>query len=71
MASNAPTLEELLALVQTLQAQVATLTAAPPPAAAPLAAAPPAPTPVVFADTPNVLEVDDLIDYSTKRGSAI
>jgi len=71
MAANAPTLEELLALVQTLQAQVAALTAATPPVAAPLAAAPPAPTPVVFADTPNVLEVDDVIDYSTKRGSAI
>jgi hypothetical protein len=71
MAANAPTLEELLALVQTLQAQVATLTAVPLPAAAPLATVPPAPTPAVFADTPNVLEVDDLIDYSTKRSSAI
>ena len=66
MAANAPTLDELLALVQTLQAQVTALTAAPP-----IAAAPPAPTPVVFADTPNVLEVDEVIDYSTKRGSAI
>jgi len=66
MAANAPTLDELLALVQPLQAQVTALTAAPP-----IAAAPPAPTPVVFADTPNVLEVDEVIDYSTKRGSAI
>ena len=75
MAANAPTLDELLALVQNLQGQVATLTAAvnaaPPASAAAPAAAPAAPTPVVFADTPNVLEVDDLIDYSTKRGSAI
>ena len=68
MAANAPTMEELLALVQTLQGQVAALTAAAT-AAAPAHIA--APAPVAFADTPNVLEVDDLIDYSTKRGSAI
>ncbi len=60
-------MEELLALVQTLQGQVATLTAAAAAAPAPIAA----PAPAAFADTPNVLEVDDLIDYSTKRGSAI
>jgi hypothetical protein len=60
-------MEELLALVQTLQGQVAALTAAAAAAPAPVAA----PVPVAFADTPNVLEVDDLINYSTKRGSAI
>jgi hypothetical protein len=70
-----PTIVKLLALVTTLQGQVNALTAAaaaaPPPAAAPPTAAPPATAPVVFADTPNVLEVNDIIDYSTKRGSAI
>ena len=62
-------MEELLALVQTLQGQVAALTAAAAAAPAPIAA----PAPVAFADTPNVLEVDDLIDYgarqSTRKGS--
>ncbi len=67
MAANAPTMEELLALVQTLQGQVAALTAAVAVPSAPVAA----PAPVAFADTPNVVEVGDLIDYSTKRGSAI
>ncbi len=60
-------MEELLALVQTLQGQVAALTASAAAAPAPVTA----PAPVALADTPNVLEVDDLIDYSTKRGSAI
>ncbi len=60
-------MEELLALVQTLQGQVATLTAAAAAAPAPIAA----PAPVAFTDTPNVLEVNDLINYLTKRGSAI
>ncbi len=73
MAARAPTIKELMAIIMTLQGQVATLTAA---AAAALPAPPapvavPAPAPVVFADTPNVLEVNDLIDYSTKRGSTI
>ncbi len=73
MAANAPTMEELLALVQTLQGQMAALTAAVAAASAPIAAPAPvtAPAPVAFVDTPNVLEVDDPIDYSTKRGSAI
>ncbi len=73
MAANAPTMEELLAFVQTLQGQVAALTAAVAATSAPIAAPAPvaAPAPIAFADTPNVLEVDDLIDYSTKRGSAI
>ncbi len=66
-------MEELLALVQTPQGQVAALTAAAAAVSAPVAVPAPiaAPAPVAFADTPNVLEVDDLIDYSTKRGSAI
>ncbi len=73
MAARAPTIEELMAIITTLQGQVATLmaaaAAAPPAPPAPVAV--PAPAPVAFADTPNMLEVNDLIDYLTKRGSAI
>jgi hypothetical protein len=62
-----------MAIITALQGQAATLTAAaaaaPPAPPAPIAV--PAPAPVAFADTANVLEVNDLIDYSTKRGSAI
>ena len=68
MAAAAPTVEELLALIQTLQGQVAALSAAPP---APVAAAPAPVAPVVFADTPSTLGVDDIIDYKTKQGNAI
>jgi hypothetical protein len=51
-----------------LQAQVQALqNVAPAIQAAPAAAA----TPVVFADTPQMLGVDDLIDYSMKRGQLI
>jgi hypothetical protein len=60
MATNVPTIKELLALVQTLQAQVTALTAAAP--AAPNVVAAPA-APVVFADTPSTLGVDEIIDY--------
>ena len=62
----APSVDELLALIQTLQAQVATLSAAPP---APAVTAPIAP--VVFADTPSTLGVEDIIDYKTKQGNTI
>jgi len=70
--ANAPTTAELQALIQQLQAQVQALqnaaaTAAP---AAP-AATTAAPSVVVFADTPQTLGAEDLIDYSTKRGSDI
>ncbi len=68
MAAAAPTVEELLALIQTLQDQVAALSAAPP---APVAAAPAPVAPVVFADTPSTLGVDDIIDYKTKQGNSI
>jgi hypothetical protein len=61
-----PTVAELIAQIQALQGQVNALTAA---AAAP--AAPVAPTPVVFADTPQSLDVENVIDYGTKRGSEI
>jgi hypothetical protein len=60
--------QELQALIQALQAQVQPLqNAAPANQAAPAADA----APVVFADTPQTLVVDDRIDYSTKRGQLI
>lgn len=66
MAQQAPTIDELLAQIQALQAQVTALASAAPPVAptAPVA-------PVVFADTPNTLRVDDIIDYKTKQGASI
>jgi hypothetical protein len=64
MAAAAPTPAKLQALILQLQSQVATLT---------LGAAPagPAPAAVVFADTPQSLYANNLIDYSTKQGSSI
>jgi len=62
--ASSPTAAELQALIFQLQNQVATLTSG-------AAAAGPAPATVVFADTPQSLFADDLIDYSTKRGSSI
>ena len=63
MANPAPTIAELQALIQMLQGQVTALqNAAPAAQAAPAAAT----TTVVFAETPQTLGVDDLIDYSTK-----
>jgi hypothetical protein len=68
MTNQQPTVQDLQALIQALQAQVQALqNAAPAIQAAPAAAA----TPVVFADTPQMLGVDDLIDYLTKRGQLI
>jgi hypothetical protein len=68
MAGAAPNNAELMTIVTTLQVQVTALQNASPAAAA----APPAgAAPVVFADTPQMLGVDDLIDNSMKRGSAI
>jgi hypothetical protein len=68
MANQQPTVQDLQALIQALQAQVQALqNAAPAIQAAPAAAA----TPVVFADMPQMLGVDDLIDYLTKRGQLI
>jgi hypothetical protein len=65
MADQQPTMAELQALITTLQGQVAALRNAAP--AAPAAAT----TAVVFAETPQALGVDDLIDYSMKRGKDI
>jgi hypothetical protein len=66
MANQQPTVQELQALILALQAQVQALkNAAPADKAAPAAAA----TSVVFADMPQMLGIDDIIDYSTKEVS--
>jgi hypothetical protein len=57
---------DLQAFILTLQAQVANLQAAIPAAPAAGAAAV-----VTFADTPKILNTNDLLDYSTKSGSSI
>jgi hypothetical protein len=68
MAAPAPTTAELMAIITMLQEQfVALQNAAPAAAAAPPAGA----ATVVFADTPQMLGANDLIDYSTKRGSTM
>jgi hypothetical protein len=56
-APTPPTVKELSALIVALQAQVNTFRAAP--------------TAVVFAKTPQTMEVDNLIDYLMKRGAEI
>jgi hypothetical protein len=68
MANQQPTVQDLQALILALQAQVSALqNVAPAVQAAPAAAA----TPVVFADTPQTLVIDDLINYLTKKGQLI
>jgi hypothetical protein len=68
MAAPTPTTAKLMAIITMLQAQIVALqNAAPAAAAAPPAGA----ATVVFADTPQMLGADDLINYSTKRGSTI
>jgi hypothetical protein len=66
MAALAPTVADLQVLIQALQAQNALLQAA-------LSAAPAAGAAAVvtFADTPQMLNANDLLDYLTKRGSSI
>jgi hypothetical protein len=66
MAAPAPTVADLQVLIQTLQAQNALLQAA-------LSAVPAAGAAAVvtFADTPQMLNANDLLNYSTKRGSSI
>jgi hypothetical protein len=66
IAAPAPTVADLQALIQAIQAQNALLQDA-------LSAAPAAGTTAVitFADTPQTLNTDDILDYSTKRGSSI
>jgi hypothetical protein len=68
MAAPAPTIAELMAIITMLQAQIVALqNTAPAAAAAPLVGT----ASVVFAGTPQMLGADDLINYSTKRGSTI
>jgi hypothetical protein len=68
MAAPTPTTAKLMAIITMLKAQIVALqNAAPAAAATPLAGA----ATVVFADTPQTLGVNDLIDYLTKQGSAI
>ncbi len=57
-AVAAPTIEQHSALIVALQQEVNVLRNV-------------APTPVVFAETPQTMEVDNLIDYATKRGAEI
>jgi hypothetical protein len=66
MAAPAPSVADLQALIPMLQAQVTNLQAAIPAAPAAGTAAV-----VTFADTPQTLNTDDLLDYLTKRGSSI
>ncbi len=63
--ADQPTVAELLAQIQALQNQVNLL------AAAVAAPTPAATAPVIFADTPQTLEVENLIDHGTKRGTEI
>jgi hypothetical protein len=68
MVNQQPTVQDLQAPILVLQAQVQALqNAALAVQAAPAAAA----TPVVYADMPQMLGVNDLIDYLTKRGQLI
>jgi hypothetical protein len=68
MATPAPTTAELRATITMLQVQIVALqNVAPAAATAPPASA----ATLVFADTPQMLGADDLIDYLTKRGSTI
>jgi len=71
--ATTPTVAELQALIQQLQAQVQALENAAAAAAtvAPAATTTAAPSVVVFADTPQTLGAEDLIDFSSKRGSEI
>jgi hypothetical protein len=66
--ASAPTTTELMAIITQLQVQIVALqNAAPAAAAAPPAGA----AMVVFANMPQMLGTNDLIDYSTKQESAI
>jgi hypothetical protein len=68
MAAPAPTTAKLMAIITTLQAQIVALQNVAPAAAA---AQPAGAATVVFANTPQMLGANDLIDYSTKQESTI
>jgi hypothetical protein len=57
-AAAAPTIEQLSALMVALQQEVNALRNT-------------APTPIVFAETPQTMEVNNPINYATKRGAEI
>jgi hypothetical protein len=65
-----PTMADLQLLIKMLQGQVQALQAAQQ-AAPNVGAAPPIAPTVTFATTPQALNAKDLINYSTKQGSAI
>ena len=65
-----PTMVDLQFLIQTLQGQVQALQVSQH-AAPNIGAAPPVAPTVTFATTPQALNAKDLINYSTKQGSAI
>jgi hypothetical protein len=67
--ANQPTVAELQALILQLQTQVQALENSA--TAAPIVQAAPAAAQVVFADTPQTLGTEDLIDYLSKRESDI
>jgi hypothetical protein len=66
MAAPSPTVADLQALIQTLQAQNSLLQAAI--SAAPVTGAAAV---ITFADTPQTLNANDLLNYSAKRGLSI
>jgi hypothetical protein len=69
MANQGPTVQELQELINQLQVQVTALqNVAPAAPAAPVAAAA---APVVFADSPQMIGVDAIIDYLKKLGKDI
>jgi hypothetical protein len=68
MAAPAPTTAELMAIITMLQVQIVALQNAAPAAAA---ASPAGAATVVFANMPQTLGANDLINYLTKRGSTI
>ncbi len=65
MANQGPTIQELQQLINQLQADIMALQAALAAAAAATAAT------VVFANSPQTIGVDDIIDYSKKLGKDI
>ena len=68
MAAATPTTAKLQALIAMLQTQVAALTST---AATTSTTSTPTPAVIVFADTPQSLNPEDLLDYAMKRGSSI
>ena len=68
MAAPTPTTAELMAIITTLLVQIVALQNL---ALAAAAASPAGAATVVFANTPQTLGTNDLINYLTERGSTI